>query len=443
MEDLKELSNIFNELKTTPARTGKEHILEENKNNELFKYVLRFMYDPYIVTGLSKTKINKQMDNGWLFSFDEMEDNSTLVEIIDYLKNNNTGKDADIYKVNSYLGSHREYEDMLKDIFTKDLVLGIQASTINKVYGEGFIPTFSVMLAEKYFDKPEWVSGKEFLITEKKDGTRLVAVVDGKIELFTRQGQLVTGMVDIEEELKQLPKGYVYDGELIAEVKSELESKDLFRETISRARRDGTKTGIIYHIFDMVRIDEFKRGVGSVPARERKHYLHKIFKDKQSDLQHPFKWLKEVEVLYEGNNEEFIQKYLDSITNKGGEGIMINISNAPYECKRTKNLLKVKKFNTADVRITDVYEGTGKYVGKLGGISIQFEHKGQLWNCDVGSGFTDEEREFYWHNKDKLLNKIVEIKYFEISQDANGVYSLRFPTWIGRIRDDKDEISMY
>ena len=443
MEDLSELYKIFNELKNTSSRLGKEQILENNKDNNLFTYVIKFMYDPYIVTGLSKTKINKQMDNGWLFSFDEMEDNSTLVEIIDYLKKNNTGKDADIYKVNSYLGSHREYEDMLKDIFTKDLVLGIQASTINKVYGEGFIPTFSVMLAEKYFDKPEWVSGKEFLLTTKLDGTRLVAVVDDKIELFTRQGQLVTGMVDIEEELKQLPRGYVYDGELIAEVKSELESKDLFRETISRARRDGTKTGIIYHIFDMVRIDEFKRGVGSVPAWERKQQLHKIFKDNQLDQKHSFKWLKEVEVLYEGDNEEFIQMYLDSITNMGGEGIMINISNAPYECKRTKNLLKVKKFNTADVRITDVYEGTGKYVGKLGGISIQFEHKGQLWSCDVGSGFIDEEREFYWRNKDKLLNKIVEIKYFEISQDANGVYSLRFPTWIGRIRDDKDEISMY
>lgn len=443
MEDLSELYKIFNELKNTSSRLGKEQILENNKDNNLFTYVIKFMYDPYIVTGLSKTKINKQMDNGWLFSFDEMEDNSTLVEIIDYLKKNNTGKDADIYKVNSYLGSHREYEDMLKDIFTKDLVLGIQASTINKVYGEGFIPTFSVMLAEKYFDKPEWVSGKEFLLTTKLDGTRLVAVVDDKIELFTRQGQLVTGMVDIEEELKQLPRGYVYDGELIAEVKSELESKDLFRETISRARRDGTKTGIIYHIFDMVRIDEFKRGIGSVPAWERKQQLHKIFKDNQLDQKHSFKWLKEVEVLYEGDNEEFIQMYLDSITNMGGEGIMINISNAPYECKRTKNLLKVKRFNTADVRITDVYEGTGKYVGKLGGISIQFENKGQLWNCDVGSGFTDEEREFYWQNKDKLLNKIVEIKYFEISQDANGVYSLRFPTWIGRIRDDKDEISMY
>lgn len=170
MEDLSELYKIFNELKNTSSRLGKEQILENNKDNNLFTYVIKFMYDPYIVTGLSKTKINKQMDNGWLFSFDEMEDNSTLVEIIDYLKKNNTGKDADIYKVNSYLGSHREYEDMLKDIFTKDLVLGIQASTINKVYGEGFIPTFSVMLAEKYFDKPEWVSGKEFIITEKLDG---------------------------------------------------------------------------------------------------------------------------------------------------------------------------------------------------------------------------------------------------------------------------------
>lgn len=443
MEDLELLRDIITELQNTSSRIEKENILERYKENTLFTNVLKFLYDPYIVTGLSLSKISKDMDSGWLFSFEELEDKSTLMEIIDYLKKNNTGKDADICRVQSYIGSHTEYKSMLREIFTKELKLGIQAPTINKVYGEGFVPTFSVMLAEKYFDKPEWVSGKEFLISTKLDGTRLVAIVDDKIELFTRQGQLVTGMVDIEEELKQLPKGYVYDGELIAETKSELASKDLFRETISRARRDGIKTGIIYHIFDMVPIDEFKRGIGSEPARERKKHLHEIFSDKLLDIKQSFKWLKEVEVLYEGDNEEFIQMYLDSITNMGGEGIMLNIANAPYECKRTKNLLKVKKFNTADVRVINVYEGTGKYAGKLGGISIQFEHKGQLWNCDVGSGFTDEEREFYWQNKDKLLNKIVEIKYFEISQDSNGVYSLRFPTWVGRIRDDKDDISMY
>ena len=44
---------------------------------------------------------------------------------------------------------HRE---IYKQIFTKELKLGITAKTINKVWKD-FIPEFNVMLAEKYWDK--------------------------------------------------------------------------------------------------------------------------------------------------------------------------------------------------------------------------------------------------------------------------------------------------
>ena len=39
-----------------------------------------------------------------------------------------------------------------------------------------------------------------------------------------------------------------------------------------------------------------------------------------------------------------------------------------------------------------------------------------------------------------LLNKIVTIKYFEVTKDSKtDKYGLRFPTWTHRIRDDKDD----
>ena len=122
----------------------------------------------------------------------------------------------------------------------------------------------------------------------------------------------------------------------------------------------------------------------------------------------------------------------------------VNLSNAPYDCKRTSNILKVKKFNEADVRVLDLLEGTGKNKGRLGSITIQFEYEGKLWTCDCGSGFNDDELDLYWEHKELLLGKIVTIKYFEVTKDSKtGKYGLRFPTWTHRIRDDKDEISMY
>ena len=68
----------------------------------------------------------------------------------------------------------------------------------------------------------------------------------------------------------------------------------------------------------------------------------------------------------------------------------------------------------------------------------------KLYTCECGSGFTQEERELYWQHPELLINKIVTIKYFEISQDSKTKeYGLRFPIWTSRIREDKDEISMY
>ena len=124
------------------------------------------------------------------------------------------------------------------------------------------------------------------------------------------------------------------------------------------------------------------------------------------------------------------------------EGLMVNLD-SPYVCKRSDCILKVKVFNDADVRVLNVLEGTGKNVGKLGAITIQFEHQGQLYECNCGSGFNDEERELYWNNPELLINKIVTVGYFEISKNQDGTYSLRFPTWKGIIRNDKDEISMH
>ena len=48
----------------------------------------------------------------------------------------------------------------------------------------------------------------------------------------------------------------------------------------------------------------------------------------------------------------------------------------------------------------------------------------------VGSGFTDKQREEYWVNAHKYLNKYVKVKYFEESCDKEGKYSLRFPVFL-------------
>jgi len=428
---MREILNIINQLSNTNSRTEKENILRINSNNQLLKDILKFTYDPFIVSGLSKKKINKNTKVQYTIEL------NTIEEAMRYIQENNTGRDIDIANLHHFINKHdSDVQKFLKQVFTKDLKIGCDAKTINKVYGKGFIPEFNVMLAEKYVDHEDKVVG-DFIITEKLDGIRCVLIKEnGIIKMFSRQGQPLEGLVEIEKEAQLLPDNMVFDGELILINPKNLNSADLYRETVKVVRKDGIKHNIIFHVFDMLSIDEFKNGISYVPCIQRKNAVHDYIDGK-------YQYIKEVPMLHVDNDKEVIWLMLNDIVSKGKEGLMLNLADAPYECKRTKNILKIKKFADADVRVVDIIEGTGQNKGKLGAITIQFLHNGKLYECNCGSGFSQEERELYWNKPELVLGKICTIGYFEVTKNQQGSYGLRFPTWKGIIRDDKDEISMY
>ena len=64
---------------------------------------------------------------------------------------------------------------------------------------------------------------------------------------------------------------------------------------------------------------------------------------------------------------------------------------------------------------------------------------GEKHSCYLGSGFSDSDRSLIWNNPELIINKVVTIKFFEISENDNGGKGLHFPTWISMdsIRDDK------
>ena len=93
-------------------------ILEEIKNasgkrkQEILE-VLFFVYNPYIITGLSDKKINKQV------SQDMERNNDDILKMFNYLKENHTGTDKDIYYIQSFIYSQPvEAQDTYKEIFT-------------------------------------------------------------------------------------------------------------------------------------------------------------------------------------------------------------------------------------------------------------------------------------------------------------------------------------
>lgn len=432
MEKIKE---IIERLQGTSSRTEKEDILLENKDNMLWREVLAFLLDPMVVTGIAAKKIDKY--NRCMQIMQECP--LDLSHMLSYLRKHNTGTMDDVVLVLSFVQCFPEHETWLLQLFTKSLKLGVEAGTANKVYGKDFVKVFTVMLAESLEKYPNHLDGKDFIITQKLDGCRCVAFVhpNGEVQFFTRNGQDYGEVPDVAADLLKIgARGVAYDGELIAASKSN-DTGEVFRKTISTANSKGVKTGLVYHVFDRLPIKSFMEGVYTVPCAERKQSLHWDIED-AVELQ----WVKEVERLYEGKDPSKIDEWFAFAQEHGWEGLMLNAADAPYQAKRVRDLLKVKKFKTVDVRVTGVFEGEGALVGTLGGIVAEFDVDGKAYEVKCGSGFNKEQRDKYWADPSLLIGKIVELKCFEVSKDVDGNYSLRFPIWLDIIRFDKDSTSV-
>ena len=439
---LKDFKELCDKLQSTTGRLEKEKYLREYEDNAYVKRCLFFLFNDYIVTGISKKKLQK-CNHNFKAPLQYNEDNFNILDLLDYVREHNTGRDKDLKVIEEFAEANSQYGEFIYQLVSKDLTLGIQSTTLNKVYGKDFVPVFDVMLAQRYFEDPEKYlpNGTNFILTTKLDGIRCICSfdLDGEVKFFSRQGKPIYGLNQIAEDVKStLTPGYIYDGELLLKNTNNLKSKDLYRATVKVVNSDLLdKENVEFHIFDKVNIKCFKEGYSPIPSSERKAAIHSELSNK------PANWLKEVSMLYEGNDKSKIEEYLARITNAGGEGVMINLSDGPYECKRSKFVLKVKKMNSFDLRCVDMEEGTGANKGRLGAIIVNYMGKdSKTYKVKVGSGFKFEDREYFWNHKDEIINKIVEIQFFEESENQNGGYSLRFPVYL-QVRNDKTEPSQY
>lgn len=428
MKTLTHFKDFVNEITESASRLHKQEVLKKYKDDEVVKQYLQIGYNPYEVYGISTKKLNKSIGGMTPYTFD------TIFELFDYLKVHNTGRDCDVKLCQATLDVVSDINvgcaHLLEELICKDLSIGCDAKTINSVI-PGLIPTFNVMLAEKFFDKPERVEGKEFALTTKIDGGRIIAIKEnGQVSFFTRAGQKYEGLVDLENELKAVSAdNFVLDGEITLLDPKGLSSKDQYKETMKITRKDGEKHGVKMLVFDYMPVANFKMQNCPVQYSTRRSCLTAMF-----DID-TFKYFELLPVIYKGSDVSMITKCLDEAIADGQEGIMINICDAPYEFKRTWNLLKCKKMNTIDLQIIGFEEGTGRLSGTLGAILVRYKNGNTV---KVGSGFTDWLRTEIWNNQGKYMDAVVEIKYFEETTNQDGGESLRFPIF-NDFRPDKLE----
>ncbi len=447
---MENVAQIIKQLQNTSGSNDKLAILKANKDNELLKKVLYYTYNPFFKYGITESVYDK-LKSKMVFTQDFCDNQPTyefsinqLISVFSMLDKLAQSNINDELRKEVLLTIEKPYmsedvRNMIKGMLFKDLKIGANSKTINKVW-KGLVPLFEVQLAES-FGKKTIPTNKEFYVTTKLDGFRILAVPNdnGVYTFYTRKGEVYEGLDHLQEECQLVGLGiYVLDGELIARNDDNLSSGDLYKVTTKIARKKGVtkeKAMLQFHCFDLIDIVEFKQGKGKLPYHERRGLLNSLF----NKYSYKLKNLINVEVLYQGNDQSQVPLIANELTEQGYEGAMINLADSYYECKRHAGVLKVKSFKDADVFVKDVYEGTGRNKGRLGGIVIQYLHNGEVQECECGSGFTDKHRQEFWENPSLIVGRIIEVQYFEVTQNDNGGYGLRFPVFKNRFRDDKTQ----
>jgi len=281
---------------------------------------------------------------------------------------------------------------LLNRILQRDLRIGLNIKSINSVF-PGLIPTFDVMLAMKVDWKkirfPCWSS-------VKLDGVRGL-YKNGKI--YTRSGKELHGLDHITESVMSSVQ---LDGELLIPGMTFQESSGLIRN-LNRT------PDVKFHLFELPRAD--------LVFTDRLRLIHEIANSSEH--------LRYVTHHIVNTREDAMDHY-KACRSAGYEGTVLKPLDYNYVQKRSALWMKLKAIESADVKVTGYYPGTGKYKNMLGGLTV--DYRGVA--VDVGGGFSDEQRQQFWNSPP--MGETIEILYQEETNDG----SLRHPRFV-RVRWDK------
>lgn len=329
----------------------------------------------------------------------------------------------------------------------KDLRLNIGAIEINKAYGPGTVPIFEVPLATDYskLKDKEWKQNEMWMLQPKLDGARCVAFIDseGQVELLSRSGLTWGNFESVRKTVTEFAqrfnlKDFVLDGEVVSLRDDYSIDFQQLQKTLHRG--DGVEVGFLqYVVFDGCSRQEWesprltygqrfaalKDLVGPVDA-------------KTGEIPGVPRSAVIIESWSSAMDKKNAEKASVMFVNRGYEGGILRNPDAVVKNKRTKDILKIKSFTDAEASIVGYIEGTGKYVGTLGALKCVMVYSDpcevvHVAHFDMGSGFSDKQRDELWAIRETLAGKDVVLKFFELTND----HVPRFPIFKS-IRHEKD-----
>ena len=418
---------IIERLEADNSKLAKQAILLEAMQEGLDEFFegITMALDPLVTFGVKKVPERSDVLTG------QGLDWTSFKVLAEQLRNRElTGHAArDAIELAMSVATTEQWNGFYRRVLIKDLRCGMSEKTVNKVakdFPQYAVPTFTCSLAHDSANHEKKMIGKK-QIEIKLDGVRVITIIQGnKVEMFSRNGKQFHNFGHIIEELETVIKDHpvpyplVLDGEVMS-----ANFQDLMKQV---HRKDGKQsTDAVLHLFDTIPLGCFKAGSWDKPQSFRSLITNHWVRDHQETLQHvqALDW-EDVDLDTTEGQERFVALNKQAVEG-GYEGVMIKDVDAPYECKRTHAWLKAKPFIEVTLEVVDVEEGTGRNEGKLGAVVCEGMDDGRMVRVNVGSGFSDANRDNFWTLRSDVIGQLVEVRADAVSQNQDGTYSLRFP----------------
>lgn len=438
---------MINELKVMVSleeETGtgsqkRKSLLIKNSLSPQMEYIYDVCFNPFVTTKLS------HLDFPAIPSYEVVSHEtlwSDFVNLIEDLKKapaaNDLLRERAVSLISLRLDENEEGDTVLRKtlskILTKKMNIGVGAKLINKAVGRELVPDPSLMLASD--DQKGVAKWGKIYCEEKYDGVRVIAVGNSeKLSFYTRAFNELDRerLSSVERDLKSLLSTwntageFFFDGELTDINRKSVSGK--VTQILKGTAPHNIDDNFVFNVFDFEYSSVLKTGKGTTEFVTRRANLEKMFSEASigSSVTLANQWI--------ADSMEEVDSTYGVIISNGGEGVILKPGDHLYECKRSKNWVKLKQIQDCDLEIIGWYPGEGKREGYIGGITCTDLSKSVI--VKVGSGFTDSDLQHLSKNPDSLVGKIAAIQYNEPITDKFGARSLFLPRFL-EIRNDKN-----
>jgi DNA ligase-1 len=459
---LKSFDKLVTELNDTQGTNAKIDLLKEQ--TELQPLIKR-IWDP-----MTKTHVTKKGLETWAAKHDTPEDYigkddiTSLYDLFDGLTSSQITGDRAKAAVWLFIKRHPKHEELILRICEKNPRIRLGETMLLKAF-PGMFTIFKVCLAQPYTEadfRKAYTAAKRAWISKKIDGMRLITKITAPskkgdladVRFYSRKGHEVTSLKVLHDDIlrhlvphldrDEIAEGRVLDGEVIA---LNPDGTENFKLTISEARKkDVTMPDPQYLLFDFLPLAVFEERERGDKFGDRLENLldFKTCLPKRCRILEQVPW--DEKVVNDVVTTPAFDRLKEQAAREGWEGVMIRMD-APYEAKRTRNLLKYKFSETEEYRVEDVIIDEEYPVpNKSGGedrvravAAVIIKHKGN--KVQVGSGFDKAERLDFAEHPEKIRGKTISVNFQEEFYDEKKkTWSLRCPIFKGIVGDEEREV---